>query len=146
MIETWFKYICVECILVSMIPLFGPVGPEIAVIVLVIVVLAVTNKLGDVAQTGGETLVNFKHGVKSGKEKFSKDMSKSTSDVTTHIESVEWIDESDAAVLVTETSIETVEDLRSASVEDITSSTELSESQVDALIETAEKKATETNV
>lgn len=129
-----------------MIPLFGPVGPEIAVIVLVIVVLAVTNKLGDVAQTGGETLVNFKHGVKSGKKQFSKDMGESTSDVTTHIESVEWIDESDATMLVTETSIETIEDLRSASVEDITSSTELSKSKADTLIETAKKKATEPNI
>lgn len=121
-----------------MIPLFGPVGPEIAVIVLVIVVLAATNKLGDVAQSGGETLVNFKQGIESGKQQFSEDMNNATSDVTTHVESVEWIDESDATVLVNEAGIETVEDLRNANVSDITTSTELSESDVNDLIKNAE--------
>ena len=60
--------------MVSPIPLFGPVGPEVLVILLVLVLLFGANKIPKLARSTGEAMGEFKKG-REDIEKELKDVS-----------------------------------------------------------------------
>lgn len=73
--------------------LFGAVGPEILVIVVVVVILAITNKIGPVAESAGKTLSNFKGGIKEGKENFEESFNQNTVESSKELQELEVVDE-----------------------------------------------------
>lgn len=54
--------------MVGLTPLFGPVGPEILIVIALIILLFGANKLPEVARATGKSLSEFKKGQVDGKE------------------------------------------------------------------------------
>lgn len=72
-----------------MIPLFGPIGPEILVVLLLVVLLFGANKIPDLARAVGESMGAFKQGrqeIEEEVEEMKGDVKEVTEDVEEEVE------------------------------------------------------------
>jgi len=87
----------------TVLPLFGPVGPEMLIILLVLVLLFGANKIPKLARSTGQAMGEFKKGREDIEEEL-QEMSDPTADTTsTSTDTEPVVEESDEADTETET-------------------------------------------
>ena len=73
----------------SLLPLFGPVGPEMLIILLVLVLLFGANKIPKLARSTGEAMGEFK----KGREEIEEELNEAANPETEPVEDVSELDD-----------------------------------------------------
>lgn len=147
-----------------MVVLFGAAGPEVLILIVLVVILFFTDRLTDAARTTGESIGNFAEGVQDGKDEF-KELSQTDDQTDGEINIQEDIDPeqqpdhiaSDSVFVVDgvgETyggrleseGVETVYELANTPPSDIASIADVSEEQATTWVNDATNRSSEADV
>lgn len=122
-----------------LIPLFGPIGPEILVILLLVVLLFGANRIPKLARATGESLGQFRKGRQEAETELNSPPTTETNSDTTNLQVISGIGD-EYETEIKNAGVQSVEELSQSNTEEITQHTDISEGKVQNWIEEAQQK------